>query len=497
MAAAFRRSSWSAALVIEWGDFSEPWQPARMLHRAVARLDQARPARRRGRFRARGAEASAGNGNGPATSPRARARAAQAPAPPPSRAVDSGHSAFLRPVGPVFHPLLHALSLKERIAMKKKEHVIPSAPVPVPYGAHVVDQGVHFSIFSRHATRVWLLLFDHAEDEAPKEEFELRPDRNRLGDLWHLHVPTARAGPVLRLPHGWPARRRRRPCLRSGPVAAGSLCAGRHRPEEVGRPRGNRSRPADQKRPAVSQGHHPEGRLRLGGRPHAAGAAEPDDHLRSQRARLHRAPERRRRLSGHLPRADRENSAPAGTGHHHARAAADAGIQRDGIAVGERRAQEPAELLGLQHAGLLRAERALRLREPARRTGARVQGDGAGNAQGRHRGHPRRGVQPHRRRRHGRPDLLVPRHRQLHLLHDGGGRAALQELHRLRQHRQRQPPGRARLHPALPALLGAGHARGRLPLRPGHHPRARPQRRPAGESARRSSRSPKIPCCAA
>ena len=78
--------------------------------------------------------------------------------------------------------------------MKKKEHVIPSVPVPVPYGAHVVDQGVHFSIFSRHATRVWLLLFDHAEDDLPKEEFELLPERNRLGDLWHLHVPTARAG---------------------------------------------------------------------------------------------------------------------------------------------------------------------------------------------------------------------------------------------------------------------------------------------------------------
>ena len=78
--------------------------------------------------------------------------------------------------------------------MKKKEHVIPSAPVPVPYGAHVVDQGVHFSIFSRHATRVWLLLFDQADEDAPKETFELRSDRNRLGDLWHLHVPTARAG---------------------------------------------------------------------------------------------------------------------------------------------------------------------------------------------------------------------------------------------------------------------------------------------------------------
>ena len=78
--------------------------------------------------------------------------------------------------------------------MKKRDHVIPSVSAPVPFGAHVVEQGVHFSIFSRHATRVWLMIFNHAEDEVPAEEFELHPDRNRLGDLWHLHVPTARAG---------------------------------------------------------------------------------------------------------------------------------------------------------------------------------------------------------------------------------------------------------------------------------------------------------------
>ncbi len=78
--------------------------------------------------------------------------------------------------------------------MNKKEHVIPHAPVPVPYGAHVVEHGVHFTIFSRHATRVWLMIFNGPEDEQPAEEFELHPDRDRLGDLWHLHVPTARPG---------------------------------------------------------------------------------------------------------------------------------------------------------------------------------------------------------------------------------------------------------------------------------------------------------------
>ena len=39
--------------------------------------------------------------------------------------------------------------------------------------------------------------------------------------------------------------------------------------------------------------------------------------------------------------------------------------------------------------------------------------------------------------------------------------------HRLRQHRQRRPPGGAAADPGLPALLGRGDARRRLPLRPG------------------------------
>lgn len=78
--------------------------------------------------------------------------------------------------------------------MKKRETVIPGVPVPVPYGAHVMENGVHFSLISRHATKLRLLLFDRADDAVPCEEFELTPERNRLGDLWHIHVPTARAG---------------------------------------------------------------------------------------------------------------------------------------------------------------------------------------------------------------------------------------------------------------------------------------------------------------
>ena len=54
------------------------------------------------------------------------------------------------------------------------------------------------------------------------------------------------------------------------------------------------------------------------------------------------------------------------------------------------------------------------------------------------------------------------------------GPALLHGLHRLRQHAEHAAPARAAAHHGQPALLGAGDARRRLPLRPGQHagPRA-------------------------
>ena len=73
-------------------------------------------------------------------------------------------------------------------------NLLPSIPLPVPYGAHVMASGVQFTIFSRHATRIWLMLFDHADAASPSQEYELTPHNNRIGDIWHIHVRDARAG---------------------------------------------------------------------------------------------------------------------------------------------------------------------------------------------------------------------------------------------------------------------------------------------------------------
>ncbi|HIE11168.1 MAG TPA: glycogen-debranching protein, partial [Kiritimatiellae bacterium] len=62
-------------------------------------------------------------------------------------------------------------------------------PVPLPLGVHFREEAVTFTIFSRHAERVWLMLFRGAEDAVPAAEYELEPDTHRFGDVWHIRLP--------------------------------------------------------------------------------------------------------------------------------------------------------------------------------------------------------------------------------------------------------------------------------------------------------------------
>ncbi len=64
-----------------------------------------------------------------------------------------------------------------------------SAPgKPYPLGARVVDGGVQFAVFSRHATAVTLCLFDEPRQAAPSRRIELDHATNRTGDVWHVWV---------------------------------------------------------------------------------------------------------------------------------------------------------------------------------------------------------------------------------------------------------------------------------------------------------------------
>lgn len=59
---------------------------------------------------------------------------------------------------------------------------------PYPLGPLVYSAGTRFTIFSRHATRVWLALFDKIEDREPVWEYEFNPKRHRTGDIWSIFV---------------------------------------------------------------------------------------------------------------------------------------------------------------------------------------------------------------------------------------------------------------------------------------------------------------------
>jgi glycogen operon protein len=63
-----------------------------------------------------------------------------------------------------------------------------------PLGATCYDQGVNFSVFSKNATRIDLLLFDSAEQAEPSKVITLDSAANRTFYYWHVFVPGVKAG---------------------------------------------------------------------------------------------------------------------------------------------------------------------------------------------------------------------------------------------------------------------------------------------------------------
>jgi isoamylase len=63
-----------------------------------------------------------------------------------------------------------------------------------PLGTTCVDDGVNFSLFSRHATGVELLLFEGVDDARPSRVIRLDPENHRTYFYWHVFVPGVRPG---------------------------------------------------------------------------------------------------------------------------------------------------------------------------------------------------------------------------------------------------------------------------------------------------------------
>ena len=184
----------------------------------------------------------------------------------------------------------------------------------------------------------------------------------------------------------------------------------------IGDPRGGSVvRHARQRRVRAAGRRHRSG-VHLGRRPAAAHAVAQDGHLRDARQGLHAS------CIPDVPEALRGTYAALTT------EPALEHLQRLGVTAVElmpvhHHAVRPAsgraravELLGLQHALVLRARHPLRRQPGARRVRARVQAHGEGAAQRRPRGHSRRRLQPHGRGQPPRPDAVAARHRQRDLL---------------------------------------------------------------------------------
>ena len=63
-----------------------------------------------------------------------------------------------------------------------------------PLGANCYLEGVNFSVFSKNARQIDLLLFDNEDDAEPSEVINLDTDKNRTFYYWHIFLPGIKQG---------------------------------------------------------------------------------------------------------------------------------------------------------------------------------------------------------------------------------------------------------------------------------------------------------------
>lgn len=85
-----------------------------------------------------------------------------------------------------------AASKTEAVSLCLRYPVLPGRPHPL--GATPDAEGVNFSVFAQHATRVELLLFDKHDDREPVQVISLDPDKHRCFCFWHCYIPGLKAG---------------------------------------------------------------------------------------------------------------------------------------------------------------------------------------------------------------------------------------------------------------------------------------------------------------
>ena len=65
-----------------------------------------------------------------------------------------------------------------------------------PIGATVYPDGVNFSLFSKNAQGIALLLFDQADQSEPTHTINLDPKINKTYHYWHIFIPNIGSGQI-------------------------------------------------------------------------------------------------------------------------------------------------------------------------------------------------------------------------------------------------------------------------------------------------------------
>ena len=370
--------------------------------------------------------------------------------------------------------------------------------LPHPLGATWDGLGVNFALFSAYATKVELCLFDARRRTRAGTHRTARIHRRGLARLLARRPP--RHG--LRLPRARPVRSRERPSLQPPQAAARPLRQGACRSAQVGTGgvrlhagrRGRRSdlRRARQRAPDAEMPRH-RPRLHLG--PRSAAAGRRGSRRSSTRPMSAVTP------SCIPPCPSRLRGTFAGLAVKEVvDYIRDLGVTTVELLpihtfINDSMLLEKGltNYWGYNTIGFFAPDP----RYSAQQLDGRVQGDDRAPARCRARSDPRRRLQPHRRRQRARADAIVPRHRQRLLLPAAARPAALlHQRYRNRQHAQSLASARAADGDGQPALLGAGDARGRVPLR--SRPRSSAASRTASTKAAASSTAAgRTPCCRA
>lgn len=79
-----------------------------------------------------------------------------------------------------------------------KKHHEPNGQC-FPIGSHIMEDGVNFSLYSKHATGVELVFFNQIEDTEPSRIIALDPNINKTYHYWHLFVQGVGSGQL----YGW------------------------------------------------------------------------------------------------------------------------------------------------------------------------------------------------------------------------------------------------------------------------------------------------------